>query len=647
MSVVVLAAAVVAATLGPQGAGAFSLSSSLLSTQKHAARISVCRQRTGRGLRMALSNEKDATDAKDAAEKAIVSALGKKDRLNDVEPKPAQKLFHTGTTAVKSEPIEDSGFIDNILTVVFQIGGRFLWPNDNAQLAVGHIGDLIGDRPLFMPLYKYFRSFGGVYKLSFAPVSQATFYVLSDPTAVRHVLSQRPMDFDKGLLAEILKPILGKGLIPADLETWKKRRPVVQPGFHKAWLDRMTQTFSECTEVMLTSLDKAAEKGELVNMEEKFNSVSLDIIGKAVFNYDFGSVTTESPVIKAAYACLKEAEHRSTFLLPYWNVPVLGEGPNSIVPRQREFAGHLQVLNDKLEEMITLARSFKNEEELEALEARDYTSIKDPSLLRFLVDLRGGDCDDKQLRDDLMTLLVAGHETTGSLLTWTAFELAQHPEEMRKVQAEVDSVLGKGADRRAPTLDDIRKLSYTRLVLSEGLRLYPQPPILLRRALKDTALPAAHGGEECVDYCDVNGMQVNGVTVSKGANIFISVWNLHRNPRMWDNPDDFDPSRFTRPQPATRHGSWEGYTPRDDLLQGSKSLYPNEIDSDFGYVPFGGGQRKCVGDQFAMMEAVVILADVMSKYDMALAGAPEDVGMSTGATIHTKNGLMMRLTHRK
>jgi hypothetical protein len=328
-------------------------------------------------------------------------------------------------------------------------------------------------------------------------------------------------------------------------------------------------------------------------------------------------------VIKAAYACLKEAEHRSTFLLPYWNVPILGQGHTSIVPRQREFAAHLDVLNDKLEEMITLARSFKNQEDLASLEARDYANIKDPSLLRFLVDLRGGDCDDKQLRDDLMTLLVAGHETTGSLLTWTAFELAQHPEEMRKVQAEVDAVLGTGPARREATLDDIRKLSYTRLVLSEGLRLYPQPPILLRRALKETQLPKAHGGEDCAEYCDAEGMQRVGTDIAPGANVFISAWNLHRNPRLWDNPDKFDPSRFTRPQapppstptplatslsllphvprqgndgsgwgatcvsavcilselmarvvdwcggmqPASRHSSWSGYEPRDDLLQ--------------------------------------------------------------------------------
>jgi len=390
------------------------------------ARLHTCRH-GGRGVRMAISSGPRKTGSQvvsvaDAIRPAAPAPVS--DTVNAQETPDTRKLFHTGTKAVKGFPMEPSSLADDFLTVLFQIGGRFLWANDNAQLAVGHVGDLIGELPLFMPLYKYFRQFGGVYKLSFAPVPQATFYVLSDPNAIKEVLSKRPFDFDKGLLAEILKPILGKGLIPADLKTWQKRRPAIQPGFHKAWLDRMTLTFSECADCMLESLDKAAASGETVNLEEKFNSVSLDIIGKAVFNYDFGSVTKESPVIKAAYACLKEAEHRSTFLVPYWNVPVLGEGPWSIVPRQREFAAHLKVLNDKLKEMIDLARSFKNEEDLESLEARDYSKIKDPSLLRFLVDLRGGDCDDIQLRDDLMTLLVAGHETTGSLLTWTVCSCA-------------------------------------------------------------------------------------------------------------------------------------------------------------------------------------------------------------------------------
>lgn len=390
----------------------------------------------------------------------------------------------------------------------------------------------------------------------------------------------------KGMLAEILEPILGTGLIPADISVWKARRPVIQPGFHLRWLERMAGTFNECAELMITELDKKAAAGEAVNMESVFNSVSLDIIGKAVFNYDFGSVTSESPVIKAAYACLKEAEHRATFLVPYWNIPVIGQGPFAVVPRQREFYGHLQVLNNKLNEMIRDARASENKGDLEALESRNYQVLQDPSLLRFLVDLRGGDCDDKQLRDDLMTLLVAGHETTGSLLTWTAFELAQHPEELRKAQDEVDRVLAG----RAPTLEDIKRLDCIRLILTEGLRLYPQPPILLRRCLSEVKLPAAHAGD--VERGDERGMQFKGVTLSRDANVFVSVWNLHRNPTLWENPNDFKPDRFRHKIAGVSHPEWDGYTPKEPL-----GMYPNEVDANFGFIPFGGGQRKCVGDQ--------------------------------------------------
>jgi len=338
--------------------------------------------------------------------------------------------------------------------------------------------------------------------------------------------------------------------------------------------------------------------------------------------------------VKAAYASLKEAEHRSTFLLPYWNIPILGSGPYSIVPRQREFAANLQLLNDKLDELVVQARSLKKEEDLEALEKRDYSTIEDPSMLRFLIDIRGGDCEDKQLRDDLMTLLIAGHETTGSLLTWTAFELAQNKDEMHKIQKELDDVL----QGRAPTLADIKNLHHTRMALSEGLRLYPQPPILLRRVLTETELPRAQNGDQGLE----NGMpiQAEGVKLNPGANIFISVWNLHRNPLLWEDPDKFKPSRWLSKQVSQGHPTWEGYSPKES------GLYPNEVDSDFGYIPFGGGQRKCVGDQFAMMEAVVILSKVLQKYDLNLVGEPEDVGMATGATIHTANGLRMKLVAR-
>ncbi|KIY91860.1 hypothetical protein MNEG_16103 [Monoraphidium neglectum] len=159
---------------------------------------------------------------------------------------------------------------------------------------------------------------------------------------------------------------------------------------------------------------------------------------KQVFNYDFGSITTESPVIKSVYGVLKEAEHRSTFYIPYWNVPLL----RAVVPRQRQFAADMAVIDATLDDLIRNARETRQEDDFEALQARDYSQVKDPSLLRFLVDMRGEDATDKQLRDDLMTMLIAGHETTAAVLTWALFSVAQAPAVEAKLLAEIDAAVG-------------------------------------------------------------------------------------------------------------------------------------------------------------------------------------------------------------
>ena len=153
----------------------------------------------------------------------------------------------------------------------------------------GVIDDLVGG-PIFLALYPYFRRYGGVFKLAFGP---KVFMVLSDPGS-REVLKEKPFSSDKGVLAEILEPIMGQGLIPAPYAIWKNRRRQLVPGFHKAWLDHMVGLFGHCSGELVRNLDAAAA-GAAVDMEERFCSVSLDIIGLAVFNYDFGSVTRNLP----------------------------------------------------------------------------------------------------------------------------------------------------------------------------------------------------------------------------------------------------------------------------------------------------------------------------------------------------------------
>jgi len=253
--------------------------------------------------------------------------------------------------------------------------------------------------------------------------------------------------------------------------------------------------------------------------------------------------------------------------------------------------------------------------------------------------MRGADIDNKQLRDDLMTMLIAGHETTAAVLTWALFELVKNPEEMKKVREEIDRVCGD----RMPTYEDIEKMEYLRLVIAETLRMYPEPPLLIRRCRTEDNLPAGGGRE---------------ATVIRGMDIFMGIYTMHRDERFWPEPDKFDPLRFTRKYTNPDIPGWDGFDPE----KWNGKLYPNEIASDFAYLPFGGGARKCVGDQFATMEATVTLAMVLRRFDFSFDESkfdgkvdvydhPQDldhpVGMRTGATIHTRKGLNMIVKKRE
>ncbi|KAM0823337.1 hypothetical protein ACQ4PT_023590 [Festuca glaucescens] len=494
----------------------------------------------------------------------------------------------------------------------------------NMPVAEGAVTDLF-DRPLFYSLYDWFLEHGSVYKLAFGPKS---FVVVSDPIVARYILRENAFAYDKGVLAEILEPIMGKGLIPADLDTWKQRRKVITPGFHALFIEAMVRVFTKCSERTILKLEERIEKGDhsdkstIVNLEEEFSNLALDIIGLGVFNFDFDSVNKESPVIKAVYGTLFEAEHRSTFYIPYWNLPLT----QWIVPRQRKFRSDLKVINDCLDNLIKNAKETRKEADVEKLQQRDYSSLKDASLLRFLVDMRGADVDDRQLRDDLMTMLIAGHETTAAVLTWSIFLLAQNPTKMRKAQAEIDAVLNDGAI----TADKLKKLEYIRLIIVESLRLYPQPPLLIRRSLRPDKLPGGYNGAK------------EGYEIPAGTDIFLSIYNLHRSPYFWDKPNEFEPERFTVPKMDENIDGWAGFDP----ARSPGAMYPNEIIADFAFLPFGGGPRKCVGDQFALLESIVALALLLQKFDVELRGSPDEVEMVTGATIHTKNGLWCRLRKR-
>ncbi|KAK3226665.1 hypothetical protein Dsin_006527 [Dipteronia sinensis] len=305
-------------------------------------------------------------------------------------------------------------------------------------------------------------------------------------------------------------------------------------------------------------------------------------------------LTTDSPVIEAVYTALKEAEARSTDLLPYWKVKPL----NKIIPRQIKAEKAVTLIRQTVEELIAKCKEIV-EAEGERIDDEEYVNDADPSILRFLLASRE-EVSSVQLRDDLLSMLVAGHETTGSVLTWTLYLLSKDSDSLMKAQEEVDRIL----HGRPPSFEDVKDLKFLTRCINESMRLYPHPPVLIRRAHVADVLPGNY-------------------KVNPGQDIMISVYNIHHSSQVWERAEEFLPDRFDLEGPI-----------------------PNETNTDFRFIPFSGGPRKCVGDQFALLEAIVALAIFLQKMNFELV-PNQNINMTTGATIHTTNGLYMTVSQRQ
>eukprot|EP01018_Ginkgo_biloba_P020550 Gb_02888 [translate_table: standard] len=267
------------------------------------------------------------------------------------------------------------------------------WRIQNASKipeARGDVRAIVG-QPFFVPLYNLFLTYGGVFRLTFGP---------------------------KGILAEILEFVMGEGLIPADGEVWRVRRRAIVPALHRKYVEAMLDLFGRAAENLCKKLHDAATDGEDVEMESLFSRLTLDVIGKAVFNYEFDSLSNDTGIVEAVYNVLREAEDRSVALVPYWNIPILKD----LSPRQRKVSASLKLINDILDNLINICKKMVEEEDVQFHD--EYVNERDPSILHFLL-ASGDDVSSKQLRDDLMTMLIAGHETSAAVLTWTFYLLSQ------------------------------------------------------------------------------------------------------------------------------------------------------------------------------------------------------------------------------
>ncbi|XP_028091223.1 protein LUTEIN DEFICIENT 5, chloroplastic isoform X2 [Camellia sinensis] len=538
------------------------------------------------------SNGREPSSSSDSIDKGVKTV----DRILE-EKLPAEL---SARIASGEFTVEQSGFPSLIKSCLSKLGISsgmleflFKWidaPKDYPKIpeAKGAIS-AIRSEAFFVPLYELFLTYGGIFRLTFGPKS---FLIVSDPSIAKHILRDNSKAYSKGVLAEILEFVMGKGLIPADGEIWRVRRRAIVPALHQKYVAAMISLFGKATDRLCQKLDAAASNREDVEMESLFSRLTLDIIGKALFNYDFDSLTNDTGIVEAVYTVLREAEDRSVAPLPYWDIPIFKD----ISPQQKRVTAALKLINETLDDLIAMCKRMVEEEELQFHE--EYMNEQDPSILHFLL-ASGDDVSSKQLRDDLMTMLIAGHETSAAVLTWTFYLLSKEPSVMSKLQNEVDSVLGD----RFPTIEDMKKLKYTTRVINESLRLYPQPPVLIRRSLED----------------DILGKY----PIKRDEDIFISVWNLHRCPNHWKDADKFNPERWPLDGPN-----------------------PNETNQNFSYLPFGGGPRKCVGDMFATFENVVAVTMLVRRFNFQLALGAPPVEMTTGATIHTTQGLKMTVTRR-
>ncbi|XWS66791.1 hypothetical protein CRYUN_Cryun05aG0231200 [Craigia yunnanensis] len=461
-------------------------------------------------------------------------------------------------------------------------------PIASAQLE--DVSELLGGA-LFLPLFKWMNEYGPIYRLAAGP---RNFLVVSDPAIAKHVLRNYGK-YAKGLVSEVSEFLFGSGFAIAEGSLWTVRRRAVVPSLHKKYLSVMVdRVFCKCAERLVQKLQPFALDGTAVNMEEKFSQLTLDVIGLSVFNYNFDSLASDSPVIDAVYTALKEAELRSTDILPYWKIAALCK----IVPRQIKAEKAVTVIRRTVEELVIKCKEIV-ENEGERINEEEYVNDTDPSILRFLLASRE-EVSSVQLRDDLLSMLVAGHETTGSVLTWTLYLLSKDSSSLLKAQQEVDRIL----EGRPPSYEDIKDLKFLTRCITESLRLYPHPPVLIRRAQVEDILPGNY-------------------KVKAGQDIMISVYNIHHSLQVWERAEDFVPERF-------------------DL----ESSIPNETNTDYRFIPFSGGPRKCVGDQFALLEAIVALAIFLQRLNFELV-PDQNISMTTGATIHTTNGLYMKLSERR
>lgn len=447
-------------------------------------------------------------------------------------------------------------------------------PGPRGELLFGSAREISRDRLRFI---REVVRYGDVVKYR---VLYLTLYQINHPSGIQRVLQDNNRNYIKRVdMIPSFDMVLGHGLLTNEGEPWLKQRRLMSPIFHHRNVETFATMMTDAALEMCRAWEPRVARGETLDVAAEMMRLTMKIVTEALFG---AQVPDNLERIGAAITTLL-ADVTFRFDRPYY------PSPRFPTPHNRRFVAALHEIDKIVYGFIAARRAHP---------------VGTNDLLNLLLNARDPEADgandermsDKQVRDEAITLFLAGHETTANALAWTFYLLSQHPQVEARVRQELETVVGG----REPTPQDLPRLEYMRRVLDETMRLYP-PAWVLNRI--------------CAEEDEVCGYRIPAQSL-----IAISPYAMHRHPDYWDKPDEFDPDRFLPERSAGR--------PR------------------YAYFPFGGGPRQCIGKGFALMEAPLILATVLQKHRLRLAPNTR-VEPEALVTLRPRGGLPMQVEGQK
>jgi len=418
--------------------------------------------------------------------------------------------------------------------------------------------DLGGSEDSLSLMRDCFERFGDVYRI-FAPSRGVYNYVINHPVDVKRVLLSNHRNYTKGEGMDRVKILLGMGIMTSEGDFWRRQRRMMQPAFHRRVLDRFTELLHDVNAKFATRWAARAATHEAVNVGDEVSELILEIVLKSIFSTDLDRLERE-----------------------------VGGNPFEVVAKQQnrdlKFAFRFRSLTKLVGELIERRRR-------EPLEHFDF--------LDMLMAARDRDTDapmsNKEMIDEVMTLIVAGHETTASALTSAWYLLSGHPDAVARLEAEADAATGATLG-----LDAAESLSFAHQVLQESLRLYPPGWLFTRRSIEAD--------------------EIGGFPIGPRTDVFISPYLLHRHPVFWSEPEEFRPERFAAGDAEAR--------------------------DKFAYIPFSVGPRHCIGENLAMFEMLVHLKTMTQQFRLIRADAAP-IELEAQINLRLRTPLMMKIENRR